>query len=42
MLADCGGDLDRYFDRLQEDEALDQARLVSKVRHSKKRAPARS
>ena len=41
MLADCGGDLDRYFDRLQEDEALDQDRLVSKVGRSKKRSPAR-
>ena len=41
MLADCGGDIDAYFDRLQEDEALDRDRLVSKVRRSKKRAPTR-
>ncbi len=42
MLDECGGDLEKYFDRLKEDEALDRARLVSKIGRSQEHAPARA
>ena len=41
MLAECGGDLDKYFDRIQADEALDRERLVSGIKRPRKRATAR-
>jgi len=37
LLEECGGDLDRYFDQVQADEALDRDRLVSKIPGRKKR-----
>jgi hypothetical protein len=40
MLDECGGDLDKYFDRIQADEARDRARLVSKIGRGRRRAPA--
>jgi len=40
MLDECGGDLEKYFDRIQADEACDRDRLVSKVGRPRKRAAA--
>jgi len=40
MLDECGGDLDKYFDRIQADEAQDRARLVSKIGRGRRHAPA--
>ncbi len=34
---ECGRDLDRYFDMIEADEALDKDRLVSKIPGRKKR-----
>jgi len=39
MLDECGGDLEKYFDRIEADEARDRARLVSKIGRGRKRAP---
>ena len=41
MWKECGGDLDKYFDRIQADEARDRNRLVSKVPRPRKPTSAK-
>ncbi len=42
LFEEAGRDLDRYFDQLKADEALDKDRLVSEIPGAKRRpAPAR-
>jgi len=41
MWEECGGDLDKFFDHIQADEALDRDRLVSRIARPRKHTPAR-
>jgi len=41
MFHECGGDLDKYLDRIQVHEAQDRDRLVSQIARPETRAPVR-